>query len=103
MKYAAVILTAVGCLWTAPALAGNERFYASLKRLDPAKSDVTSHPQHRGDTVKGTGGAFRSKGQWYAFSFTCKGTPDHLKVLSFSYKIGPRIPETKWASYGLWR
>jgi hypothetical protein len=113
-----------------PALAMDARFAASLKRLDPqtrleqvcdleamsridrdrnphhpdrAKTDVLSHPRHSGDTVTGSGGAFRSKGKWYAFSFTCKGSPDHMTVLSFSYKIGEPIPESKWASLGLWR
>ena len=106
------------------------RFAASLKRLDPttrleqvcdleamnrisrdanpfhpdrAKTDVLTHPVHVGDTVRGAGGAFRSKGQWYSFSFTCKGSPDHMRVVSFSYKIGHPIPESKWASLGLWR
>lgn len=113
-----------------PALAMDARFAASLKRLDPAtrleqvcdleamnridrdpnpyhpdraKTDVVSHPQHVGDTVKGKGGAFRSKGRWYSFSFECKGSPDRMKVLSFSYKIGELIPESKWAALGLWR
>ena len=76
---------------------------AKLYRPDRAKTDVISHPQHMGDTVKGTGGAFRSKGKWYAFSFVCKGSPDHMQVLSFSYKIGDVIPESKWAALGLWK
>lgn len=114
----------------APSLAMDPRFAASLKKLDPetrleqvcdleamsridrdantyhpdrAKTDVSSHPQHVGDTVTGKGGAFRSKGRWYSFSFTCKGTPDHMQVLAFSYKIGELIPESKWAALGLWR
>ena len=96
------------------------RFAASLKKLDPqtrleqvcdleamsridrdanpyhpdrAKTDVISHPVHAGDTVTGKGGAFRSKGRWYSFSFACKGSADHMKV----------IPESKWAALGLWR
>jgi hypothetical protein len=111
-------------------LAMDARFAASLKKLDPqtrleqvcdleamnridrdanpyhpdrAKTDVVSHPVHTGDTVTGKGGAFRSKGRWYSFSFSCKSTPDHMKVLSFSYKIGEPIPESKWAALGLWR
>jgi hypothetical protein len=117
-------------LSVAPAAAMDARFAASLQKLDPqtrleqvcdleamsriakdaklyrpdrAKTDVVSHPKHSGHTVKGSGGAFRSKGRWYSFSFECKGTPDHMKVLSFSYKIGELIPESKWAAYGLWR
>lgn len=129
VKNAAVFLI-FGSLFATPSLAMDARFAASLKKLDPetrleqvcdleamsridrdanpyhpdrAKTDVVSHPQHNGDTVTGKGGAFRSKGRWYAFSFACKGTPDHMQVLSFSYKIGDPIPESKWAAFGLWR
>jgi hypothetical protein len=130
LKYALLALAALPMIWAAPAGAVDARFYSSLKRLDPAtrleqvcdveamkrinsdtspyhpdraKSDVLSTPHHIGDTVKGNGGAFRSKGKWYSYSFVCKGSPDHFSVVSFTYKIGGPIPETKWASYGLWR
>ncbi len=130
VKYAAAILAVAPFVLASPSRAVDARFYASLNRLDPgtrleqvcdleamsridhdanpyhpdrAKTDVISSPKHIGDTVAGAGGAFRSKGQWYSFSFVCKGSPDHLKVVSFSYKIGQMIPESKWASYGLWR
>lgn len=100
MKNAAVVLI-FALFSAAPSLAMDPRFAASLKKLDPetrleqvcdleamsridrdtspyhpdrAKTDVASHPQHIGDTVKGSGGAFRSKGRWYSFSFECKGT-----------------------------
>jgi hypothetical protein len=126
----AVLILAQTIFFLAPAAAMDKRFAASLKRLDPmtrleqvcdleamnrisrdanpfhpdrAKTDVLTHPVHAGDTIKGAGGAFRSKGKWYAFSFTCKGSPDHMRVLAFSYKIGNLIPESKWASLGLWR
>lgn len=115
---------------TGSALAGDARFFASLKKLDPAtrleqvcdlyamekisrdnnpyrpdraKTDVISHPRHSGNRVTGTGGAFRSGGRWYRFSFSCTATPDHMKVIDFSYRLGEPIPESKWASYGLWR
>ncbi|SDS03151.1 DUF930 domain-containing protein [Bradyrhizobium canariense] len=114
----------------APVLAADARFVASLGRLDPqtrleqicdyeamdrighsgtgyhpdrAKSDVMTAPQHLGDLLVGTGAAFRSDGHWYQFSFKCRTARDHLKVLSFEYKVGAIIPETKWNSYGLWR
>lgn len=130
MKYRTVAAIAIWLAMAAPVLAMDARFAASLKRLDPqtrleqvcdleamsridrdasphhpdrAKTDVLSHPRHSGDTVTGSGGAFRSKGKWYAFSFTCKGSRDHMTVLSFSYRIGEPIPESKWASLGLWR
>ncbi|EGP09698.1 DUF930 domain-containing protein [Afipia clevelandensis] len=129
MKKTALLLL-VTLLPVTSALAIDPRFAASLKKLDPdtrleqvcdleamnridrdpnpyhpdrAKTDAVSLPVHAGDTVTGKGGAFRSKGRWYSFSFACKGSPDHMKVLSFSYKIGDLIPESRWASLGLWR
>jgi Domain of Unknown Function (DUF930) len=54
------------------------------------------------DTLDTKGGAFRSRGKWYALTFTCQAAPDHMSVISFKYTIGPEIPETKWAAFGLW-
>jgi hypothetical protein len=73
-----------------------------LPRPDRAKSNVITPPRHHGDTLEGSGGAFRSGGKWYAFSFKCRTTPDHLNVLSFTYRIGAVIPKSKWQEYGLW-
>ena len=70
---------------------------------DRAVIDSISAPKIVGDTVQGSGGAFRSGGQWYQFSFTCKTTPDRLKILSFDYRVGEKIPEDKWDGYRLWR
>lgn len=111
------------------AKAADTRFIASLSKLDPqtrleqvcdlaavnhigkseklpkpdrAKANVITPPRLHGDTIEGTGGAFRSGGKWYAFSFTCKGSPDHLTVLSFTYRMGAMIPKSKWPEYGLW-
>jgi hypothetical protein len=69
---------------------------------DRAKSDISAHPIHMGDTMKAPGAAFRSKGLWYALSFECTGTADHLGVLSFSFKVGKPIPKNLWADLGLW-
>lgn len=70
---------------------------------DRAKSDVSSHPEHDGDDMKAEGAAFRSKGRWYSFTFKCQGTPDHLKVLAFSFRVGTLIPKSRWADLGLWQ
>lgn len=56
-----------------------------------------------GNTLEAKGGAFRSRGKWYSLSYTCVTNDEHLKVLSFDYKVGHEIPEEKWASYGLWQ
>jgi hypothetical protein len=126
-----VVLTSIFVtMAVTPVIAADPRFIASLGRLDPqtrleqicdyeamnrigrsgeafrpdrAKSDVVTSPRHLGDTLVGAGAAFRSQGRWYQFSFHCKASPDHLKVLSFDYRVGEIIPEAKWNTYGLWR
>jgi hypothetical protein len=126
------IIAATLCLlsFATPAFAADARFIASLGRLDPntrleqicdyeamnrigdgnnafhpdrAKSDAITAPRHLGDTLVANGAAFRSGGRWYAVSFTCKAAPDHIRVLSFTSKIGALIPESKWPAYGLWK
>ncbi len=75
----------------------------SAHKPDRAVSSAATQPVIKGDEMKGAGGAFRSKGKWYQFSFTCTATPDRMKVNAFSYQIGEEIPESKWDGYGLWR
>ena len=116
-------------LLTVPAHAQDQRFLDSLRKVEPntrleqicdyeamrrikqdtgkfadrAKSDITVRPQHSGHTLIVNGGAFRADGKWFELSFVCKGTPDHLHVTAFKYKIGKQIPQTKWSELGLWR
>ncbi|QGM45103.1 DUF930 domain-containing protein [Methylocystis heyeri] len=70
---------------------------------DRAKSDVITPPNHLGNILKADGAAFRSGRKWRRFSFTCRATEDHMKVIAFDYSIGELIPESKWDDYGLWR
>jgi hypothetical protein len=72
-------------------------------RPERAVANATVDVVHKGHTIVAKGGAFRSRKKWYALSYTCTAEPEHLKVESFSYKIGKEIPEAKWASYGLWQ
>jgi hypothetical protein len=71
-------------------------------RPDRAVANAMGEAQVRQDTIDSQGGAFRSRGKWYALSYRCQATPDHMTVVTFKYTIGPEIPETKWAAYGLW-
>lgn len=86
--------------------------YTAMKRIrhnhrqfrpDRAVADAMGDPTINKNTVIAKGGAFRSHHKWYALSFRCTASPDNMKVLSFSYKIGGEIPEDKWAAYGLWQ
>jgi uncharacterized protein DUF930 len=74
------------------------------KTYRPERTIVSAlaNPQVANTTMSGSGGAFKSKGQWYQFSFTCKTTGDHMQVLSFSYKVGEPIPQAEWEKNGLW-
>jgi hypothetical protein len=72
-------------------------------RPDRAVTNAIAPANVSGDTIKATGAAFRSRGKWYALTYACTATPDHLSVVSFAYTIGPEIPETKWAAFGLWQ
>lgn len=116
-------------LVAAGAAAAENRFERSLQRLSPGERlvqlcDYTvmqrirhDHPQYRPDravadarsrvyinkdTVEAKGGAFRSRRKWYAMSYKCTASPDNMKVLSFKYKVGAEIPQSKWALYSLW-
>jgi hypothetical protein len=72
-------------------------------RPDRAVADATAQTRIVKNSVEAKGAAFRSRGKWYGLSYSCTTAPDNMKVLSFSYKIGTEIPESKWASYGLWQ
>jgi hypothetical protein len=72
-------------------------------RPDRAVANAMAEPKASGDTLEVTGGAFRSRKKWYALSYRCTATPDHLTVTAFRYTVGAEIPESKWASYGLWQ
>lgn len=72
-------------------------------RPDRAVANATVDVVIAGNSLEAKGGAFRSRGKWYSLSYTCLTNDEHLKVLSFEYKVGDEIPEEKWAGYGLWQ
>ena len=71
-------------------------------RPDRAKSNITVAPVHDGDAMTANGGAFRSKGKWYALSFRCTGNGDHTQVRSFTFQVGAEIPRKRWDDLALW-
>ncbi len=122
----AVIATTVA---TAMAVAAEGRFERSLKMLAPAErleqlcdytamsrireqskdyrpdravANAMAEPVATDDTLEVSGGAFRSRKKWYALSYRCTATPDHLTIVNFRFTVGEEIPESKWASFGLW-
>ena len=111
-----------------PAIANDARVERMLRQLDPDArfeqvcdleamkrigKDRTYRPERSivgaletpkvvNSTMSGNGGAFKSKGQWYQFSFKCETTEDHMKVQAFSFQIGEPIPQEKWEPNGLY-
>ena len=77
---------------------GKEKPY----RPERAIVSALGEPKVAATTMSGRGGAFKSKGQWYQFSFSCQTSPDHMQVLSFSYQVGEPIPPEQWEKSGLW-
>jgi hypothetical protein len=120
----------LGAIVVAQAAGADERFARSLQMLAPAErleqlcgytamtrirqddksfrpdrtvANAMSEPREQNDTIEVKGGAFRSRGKWFSLSYSCTATPDRMAVVAFDYTIGPEIPETKWASFGLWQ
>lgn len=120
----------VGVIVVAQAAGADERFTKSLQMLAPSErfeqlcgytamtrirqddksfrpdrtvANAMTEPRVQNDTIEVKGGAFRSRGKWFALSYSCTATPDRMAVVSFGYSIGPEIPETKWAGFGLWQ
>ena len=71
-------------------------------RPDRAVANAMAEPVATDDTLEVSGGAFRSRKKWYALSYRCTATPDHLTIVNFRFTVGEEIPESKWASFGLW-
>ncbi|NVD42155.1 DUF930 domain-containing protein [Ensifer sp. HO-A22] len=50
------------------------------------------------EQIDASGGAYRSKGNWYDVDFKCKVNLETVEVTSFSFAIGGIIPQTAWKS-----
>jgi hypothetical protein len=70
---------------------------------DRAVAGAVSEPKLGPNSIDAKGAAFRSRGHWYEMAYSCATTPDHLQVLKFSLSIGKEIPQSSWATYGLWQ
>ncbi|KQU89204.1 hypothetical protein ASD02_20085 [Ensifer sp. Root1252] len=50
------------------------------------------------EQIDASGGAYRSKGNWYDVDFKCKVDLETVEVTSFSFAIGNIVPKTAWKS-----
>ena len=91
-------------------LACKGRVSSGLRILGVARTEQTD-AQFRESLREGVmalGVDAPSAAEWNEFSarvFYTRGdvaSPESLKVLSFKYKVGAEIPQSKWATYSLW-
>jgi len=64
-------------------------------RPDRAVANAMAEPVASGDTLEVSGGAFRSRKKWFALSYRCTATPEHLNIDNFRFTIGEEIHEDK--------
>jgi hypothetical protein len=55
-----------------------------------------------GRTTDAPGAAIRSRGHWYALSYTCTMAASAEDVTSFEFQLGAEIPQQQWAEYSLY-
>ncbi|WP_157179401.1 DUF930 domain-containing protein [Phyllobacterium sp. YR531] len=51
--------------------------------------------------LNASGGAFRSRGDWYNINFKCTVDNSRSKVVSFSFAVGDAVPKSEWSGRGL--
>jgi len=54
-------------------------------------------PRASGTVLQPRQAAFRSRGQWYDFTFRCEVDRAASRVENFSYRLGRAIPPADWA------
>jgi hypothetical protein len=70
-------------------------------RPDSLVAYALSDPAIAANGVHAEGAAFRSEGNWYRMSFDCAVTPDHMRVLSFTFRVGDPVPPEEWEAHNL--
>jgi len=71
-------------------------------RPDKVIAYTFSDPIENGNSVRAPGAVFRSRGDWYRLKYECETGDKGLKVMSFDYKIGSKVPRTQWEKYYLY-
>nr|WP_274706782.1 DUF930 domain-containing protein [Allorhizobium sonneratiae] len=51
-----------------------------------------------GHVLDASGGAFRSRGQWYDISYRCESDAKVTTILSYRFQIGEPVPRGEWAA-----
>ena len=72
-----------------------------MGKVDRVLIDALAQPTVESNVAKGAGGALRSKGQWYKFSYRCELTSDRTRATHFSYVLDQQIPKAQWEKFNL--
>ncbi|MFB9951411.1 DUF930 domain-containing protein [Rhizobium puerariae] len=59
-------------------------------------------PVETDNSIRAPGAVFRSGGDWYRLKFDCETAEQGLKIMSFDYKIGSKVPREQWERYYLY-
>jgi hypothetical protein len=84
-------------------LSGLETFAKDKRvaRVDRVRIDALAAPTVESNVAKGVGGAVRTGGHWYKFSYRCVLTADRMRATHFSYVLDQEIPKAHWERFNL--
>jgi Domain of Unknown Function (DUF930) len=84
-------------------LSGLETFAKDKKvaRVDRVRIDALAQPTVESNIARGAGGAVRTGGHWYKFSYRCVLTSDRMRATHFSYVLEREIPKAQWEKFNL--
>lgn len=84
-------------------LSGLETFAKDKKvaRVDRVRIDALAQPTVESNVARGAGGAVRTGGHWYKFSYRCVLTNDRMRATHFSYVLEREIPKAQWEKFNL--
>ena len=55
-----------------------------------------------GNSIRAPGAVFRASGDWYRLKYKCETGEEGLKIMSFDYKIGTKVPKEQWDQHYLY-
>jgi Domain of Unknown Function (DUF930) len=84
-------------------LSGLETFAKDKRvaKVDRVRIDALAAPTVESNVAKGAGGAVRTGGRWYKFSYRCVFSNDRMRATHFSYVLDKEIPKTQWERFNL--
>ncbi|MBL8575765.1 MAG: DUF930 domain-containing protein [Mesorhizobium sp.] len=54
-----------------------------------------------GTILNANDAAFRQNGEWYGLTYRCEVDADAMKVVSFAFSVGDKLPPSEWMRRGL--